>query len=204
MKKLSVLIALALCLTIGGAYATWTFATASITTNNAGLQIAIAGSETTDIGTIAIDKVPSFTVEPKYEVSGDKDAADRYNPVFVVATGSNDLVITFTPDDLAPAEVKEHGILSTIAISITTNKQYGTDNVISVTTSSLIIGADNSGETIKWVKSGDTFTATISAETVKNCFTLTSFSIDTLAKYNEYAPLISGVVIDIKVTTNVG
>lgn len=104
MKKLSVFIALALVLTIGGAYATWSFAVGSVTndTHNFTGTVNMEIVDGNSMGTLAASfaTTPGYTVDPKSE--------DDYTPVLSFAGG--DLTITFTAAKDAEPAVKEGAV----------------------------------------------------------------------------------------------
>ena len=93
MKKLSLLIAMILCVTIGGVYATWTYtqntdvADEAVNVNMNLTDVAYSGS----YGTYKVDTTGlSLTIDPK---TGTTHTTALY------ATGS--IVITFTPNSVA-------------------------------------------------------------------------------------------------------
>lgn len=92
-KKISIFATLALCATIGGVYATWTYAqnaakeaTYIIDTNNKTLETA----EIIEKGTIAV-------TDNSLQLTVDKDA-DSYKAVLSITGALN---VTFTPHDLS-------------------------------------------------------------------------------------------------------
>lgn len=95
MKKLSILIALCLLVTVGGVYATWSYATGTVASAETTPTISLSGLGTaTDKGTIAV------TLDGASIVIDQADAA--YNPKLVTA-GS--VKATFTPAAGASANV---------------------------------------------------------------------------------------------------
>lgn len=184
MKKLSVLIALALVLTIGGAYATWTYATGSVQPLDKEFGISMGAkveNDSTAYGTYAVTSTPNFIVEPK---------DGTYNPQLIVNGASPALVITFTPDQNAPDTIKSSATPTKITISSTIG-QYDGKDVITVKTAEV---------QLVWVKTGDTFTATIDAATFLTYLTLNeTFSLDTPLKYTNYSNVLTAGKINVNV-----
>ena len=123
MKKLSVLIALALCLTIGGAYATWTYVSGDILASapvEMGVGIEAPVVVTTAEGT--------FTIENnlKYIVKSVSDS--DYNTKLYKDTGCGDLVITFTANEHASDNVYNNAVDSSLYIK-TTYAQYNSTDI---------------------------------------------------------------------------
>ncbi len=188
MKKLSVLIALALVLTIGGAYATWTYATGTIanaTGSVSGIQMT-AKVEGGAMGSLVITSTPQYQVDP---------IAGTYNPKLIVKDGSPDFVISFTPDDEASNDIKA-GIPVTITLSASGFGAFDEQTVLTVNTASISVAAD------EWEGTG-TLTYTITAANFANYLTLAEVNIDTPNKYDTYNTAISAGTINIVVSTNV-
>jgi hypothetical protein len=111
MKKLSILIALVLCITIGGVYATWTY-TQSTDVADLNPTVALSLTEATFAGTygtysvdttgltLAIDPAPGSTHTTSLQMSGK-------------------IVVSFTPHVYASTDVKENGVITTYQFSLT-------------------------------------------------------------------------------------
>ena len=171
MKKISLLIALVLCLTISGVYATWVYSQSDDVADITGAK-AITMTEATFTGTYGTYSVDSsnltMVVDPKEGTT---------HTTSLVIEG--DLVIRFTPNTYAPAEVKTNGVASTFAFSLS-NAAWNYDNT-PITT------VDTAKHDITWVPANDgTFTYTISAQNLANYVTLTEFTLDTKADYDAY------------------
>lgn len=171
MRRISLLITLVLCLTIGGVYATWVYSQSDDVADITGAK-AITMTEATFTGTYGTYSVDTskltMQVDPKEGTA---------HTTSLVITG--DLVITFTPNTYAPNEVKNNGVASTFAFSLS-NSAWNYDN-------KAIMKVDTNKHDITWVKGDNgTFTYTISAETLKTYITLTEFSLDTKADYDAY------------------
>ena len=183
MKKLSVLIALALVLTIGGAYATWTYAEGTVgaqNLNNIGITM-----EAADVDTAA--GAYSFGENTlKFSVDGGST-----NTSELLSDGS--LVITFTAPNNSPYYTTP--IATTVTVTVTAGDNYGdgegtplltekTEHTIPVTW-----GAGNNG----------VFTATINASAIADCVTLAAINLPTKADYDNYAELLVDYKINLSV-----
>lgn len=181
MKKLSVLIALILCVTIGGVYATWVYSQSDDVADITGAK-AITMTEATFTGTYGTYHVDTsnltMVVDPKEGTTHTTDLKIEGN-----------LVISFTPNTYAPEEIKNGGVPSTFAFSLSNaDWKYNGENILTV---------DTNKHNITWVPDGDgAFTFTISAAELDNYITLTEFTLDTKAEYDAYdAVLTNGQIV---------
>jgi len=181
MKRLSILIALVLCVTIGGVYATWVYSQSDDVADITGAK-AISMTEATFTGTYGTYHVEtsglSLTVDPK--------EGTTHTTALKI---SGNLVITFTPNTYAPVEVKENGVPSTFAFSLSNaDWKYDGTNLITV---------DTALQNITWTPDGNgAFTYTISAAQLANYITLTEYTLDTKVEYDAYdAALTNGQII---------
>ena len=172
MKKLSLLIALCMLLTIGGVYATWTYtqntdvADEAVNMNLNLTDVAYSGS----YGTYKVDVSGlSLSIDPKVGTT---------HTTALYATGN--IVITFTPNSVAPTEVKENGVATTYAFSLANpNWQYEGQNIVAVN--------HTENHNVTWQDNGDgTFSFTISADEFMEHVALTEFELDTKVKYDAY------------------
>ena len=181
MKRLSILIALVLCITIGGVYATWVYSQSDDVADITGAK-AISMTEATFTGTYGTYHVDtsglSLTVDPK--------EGTTHTTALKI---SGNLVVTFTPNTYAPVEVKEYGVPSTFAFSLSNaDWKYDGTNLITV---------DTALHNITWTPDGNgAFTYTISAAQLANYITLTEYTLDTKVDYDAYdAALTNGQII---------
>lgn len=197
MKKLSVLIALALCLTITGAYATWTFATGNVAdVQVTNLQIGMEVEETGSMGTLSATFTPDYSVEPG---TGNVPTLTNNAP-------GQKLVITFTPDENAEASIKADAIAIKVSIAVTT-AFTGTANEITKTT--VITAKNNNGITINagdWTDNGDgTFSVSIDSDTVMSWIQINDAAALTDVDTAEaYEAAVKAGRLTITVTPNVG
>ena len=125
MKRLGLIIAMALVLTVGGVYATFNYAQNNVDSVNATLTKAIAGTNTeTAKGTITID-ASGFTIRVD-----DKGVLENGEGNGTLVTGYRNqgtVKVTFTPAKGADATVTDEGVTLKLTISFSNNRYNGTD-----------------------------------------------------------------------------
>ena len=125
MKRLGLIIAMALVLTVGGVYATFNYAQDNVDPVNATLTKAIAGTNTeTAKGTIAID-ASGFTIRVD-----DKGVLENGEGTGTLVTGYRNqgtVKVTFTPAKGADATVTDEGVTLKLTISFSNNRYNGKD-----------------------------------------------------------------------------
>ena len=186
MKKLSLLIALCMLLTIGGVYATWTYtqntdvADEAVNMNMNLTDVAYSGS----YGTYKVDTSSlKLAIDPK--------AGTTHTTALYI---EGNIVITFTPNSVAPVEIKENGLDTTYTLSLSNpNWQYNSQNIVTL----------NHAEAhdIEWVKQADgTFTYTISAADLAGHISLAEIVLDTKTAYDAYNAVLGKGAIVISVS----
>ena len=189
MKKLSLLIALCMLLTVGGVYATWTYtqntdvADEAINMNMNLTDVAYSGS----YGTYRVDTSGlTLAIDP---------AQGTAHETALYATGN--IVITFTPNSVAPEDVKENAVPTTYAFSLANpNWQYEGYDIVTL---------NHTGKhDVVWTDNGDgTFSFTISAAVFAQHVTLTPFTLDTKSDYDAYNVILGTGSIVITVSDGV-
>ena len=163
MKKLSIIIVLALCLTITGAYATWTFATDAVdesgaTVSNVGIGMVIEsegsmGTLTASFADYAYRVVPNSNNEPTL-ANGNEDAK---------------FIVTFVAEANAEDSVKTDGVTAFVDLSVSTAFTSGSyANVLTANdTHGITIAAGTwSSRTVDNETGKVTFTYEISSATI--------------------------------------
>ena len=172
MKKISLLIALCMLLTVGGVYATWTYTQATDVADEA-VNMSLNLGAVTYIGTYGTYEVDQstlkLTIDPK---------EDTTHTTALYITG--ELVIKFTPNTYAPEDVKNNGVDSTFAFSLANaDWKYDEENILTL--------SHPGTHDIDWEKQLDgSFTLTLDAVELASHFQLTEFSLDTKADYDAY------------------
>ena len=164
---------MALCVTVGGVYATWTYTrntdvadeTVNMTMNLT--DVAYSGS----YGTykVNVDDL-KLKIDPK---TGTTHTTALY--------AEGEIVITFTPNSVAPEEIKTNGVASTFKFGLS-NAEWKYEGQPIVTL------VHDHAESITWgTPSADgVFSYTIPASKIGDHITLTEFNLDTKAKYDAY------------------
>lgn len=201
MKKLSLLIALCMLLTIGGVYATWSYV-GSTDIIDAFSESKVTISDAVIEGTYGIYKVESNLV-----LTVDQ-ANDAHEAELVFS--SNDgkdvyLTVTFTPSTNAPKAIKDNAVPSELYFGITTPMQYRMDeagNYSAAGTPTDIFKFVNSGNgtldnTFVWTKNADgTFTYTMNADQLKAQISLSqTFVLDIKAEHDAFREALKGNIV---------
>lgn len=199
MKKLSVLLALMLCVTITGVYAAWTYAgTNDIADAFAESKITIADAELTGAnGTYTITSNLVLTVD---------QANDDHEAELVFSSNDGQpihLTVTFTPAANAPQTIKDNAVPSELYFDTTTVMQYKIDaegNYDENGTPTDIITFANPADTIfaenvTWVgpQADGSFTYTLDEAALKAQISLTRvFVLDIKAEHDAFREALTG------------
>lgn len=190
MKKLSVLIALMLCITISGVYATWTYINVTdVADESVNTAMNLTGVVFSDgYGAYEIDRSTlALKIDPK--------TGTTHTTSLQV---SGEIVIKFTPATFAPLEIKENGVDSTFAFSLSNNNWTFDDDTTDEVAAQKILELNHpEAHDIVWTRQNDgTFTYTLSAKSIAEHLTLSEFVLDTKAKYDSFnSALANGSII---------
>ena len=201
MKKLSVLIAIMLCVTIGGVYATWTYAgTNDIADAYAEAKVTIADAELTGAnGTYKVESNLVLTVDQKNE---DHEAelvfaSNNSAPIF--------LKVTFTPAANAPQTIKDNAVPSELYFTTTTDMQYKMDadgNYSETGTGKAIFTFSNPSDgtfspNFTWTPEADgTFTYTLDETALKSMISLSqTFVLDLKSEHDAFREALNGNIL---------
>ena len=179
MKKLSMFLALAMLLTVGGVYAVWTYTNSTdvMDINTTSVIDMTAATAIGTYGTYEFDNQLVMTVDPK-------EGTTHTTALYITGT----LTIKFTPNTYAPAEIKANGVQSFFSHDLTnTAWTYDSREIMTVDDSVHTIGTVGSGEAMTWTKQADgSFAITLTAEQIADEITLTEFVLDTKVKYDAF------------------
>ena len=191
MKKLSMLIALILCVTIGGVYATWSFAaTNDVVDESKEITITMTDAKTEGAyGTYTIDV-------SNVAIVIDQESVTSHKAVLKVDEASK-IVVTFTAADNAPVDVKENGVASTYTLSTSKVFTYNMDAQGNYkadgTPATIFTLNDCTAKNITWVPQGNgVFTFTLDAAAIEAMITLNDFTLDLLSEYQAFKSAING------------
>ncbi len=201
MKKLSLLIALCMLLTIGGVYATWSYV-GSTDIIDAFAESKVTITDAVIEGTNGIYKIDSNLVLTVDQANDDHEAelvfgSNNDQPVY--------LTVTFTPSVNAPQAIKENAVESELYFGVTTPMQYKMDaegNYAADGTPVDIFSFANSGNgildnTFEWTKNDDgTFTYSLNVEQLKEQISLSqTFVLDIKAEHDAFRDALVGNIV---------
>ena len=185
MKKLSLLIALCMLISIGGVYATWTYLdktdVADETVNMAMNLTSVAYSSS--YGTYTVDaSAVKLTIDPKTGTTHT-----------TALTIEGFIKITFKPNQYAPESIKNSAVPSTFKFGLTNSEwKFKDQNILTL--------VHSEAEQITWTKEGDVFTFTLSAADMAEHLRLTEITLDTKAEYDAYSVVLGQGQISITVS----
>ncbi len=205
MKKLSMLIALLLCLTIGGVYATWTY-TATLD------EVDIVDKKYEAKAILADAEVQgaagTFTIESNLVLKIDQNAPGDHSAKLVFESDNAEepmLKISFKPDANAPEEVKENAVQAELYFTLTSEMNCATDQEGHFQTSGeatpifKIADAYASNGTldnlVNWgtADTNGVFSVTYTVDQLDDIITLNKpIILDTKEDYTAFAALLSG------------
>lgn len=201
MKKLSLLIALCMLLTIGGVYATWSYV-GSTDIIDAFAESKVTIADAVIEGTYGIYKIDSNLVLTV-------DQANDNHEAELVFGSNNDqpvyLTVTFTPSVNAPKAIKDNAIESELYFGVTTPMQYKIDADGSYSESGTPVdifkftnpGNGKLDNTFTWTKNDDgTFTYTLNADALKEQISLSqTFVLDIKAEHDAFRSALAGNIV---------
>ncbi len=179
MKKISLLIVLAMIVTIGGVYATWNYAQDGVDGVDVTPTVVLTEKVvSTNSGTIAVDM-------SSLEISIDDANTDYYGELVI----DGQIDIEFTPDTYATAEIKTNGIPMQYELLVTTPWEYNGHQIFTVASGAV---AFNSGN--------PTFTATITAADLLAALQLGEVYLPTVTDYDAFASVLTTGSITVKIS----
>lgn len=201
MKKLSLLIALFMCLTIGGVYATWTYAgTNDIADVFAEAKVTIADVELT--GANGVYKIESNLVLTVDQANEDHEAellfdSNNSDPIY--------LKVTFTPAEYAPQAVKDDAVPTELYFGTTVEMKYNIDangNYSATGTATSIFTFSNPSDgifspNVTWTEQADgSFTYTLDQTALESMISLSqTFVLDTKAEHDAFREALKGNIV---------
>lgn len=202
MKKLSVLIALFLCVTIGGVYATWTYAgTTDITDAHKEIFVTIPDA-------VVEGAYGTYTVDTNLKLVIDDTNKDHIAELVFESTDDNEvyLKVTFTPNEsTATPDIKAKAIPTELYFTTTTSMEYKMDakgNYSAEGTGVKIFTFANPGNgkldnTFEWTKqTNGTFTYELDLDDLKEQITLTQdFLLDLKTEHDAFREAMVGNIV---------
>jgi hypothetical protein len=194
MKKLSLIIALVLCITIGGVYATWTY-TQSTDVADITPTLGISMTEATfagTLGTYAVDtSALTMAVDPK---------PGSTHVTSLQMAGS--ITIKFTPQTYAEVDVKENGVPTTFQFSLSNDNWTFDDGHGAGARKIITIKHPDEKHNVVWSEpdANGVLSCTISAAVLADHFELTEFTLDTKALYDQFSTALSNGQIRVTIS----
>ena len=201
MKKLSLLIALCMLLTIGGVYATWSYV-GSTDIIDAYAESKVTITDAVIEGTYGIYKIESNLVLTVDQANDNHEAELVFD--------SNDgqdvyLKVTFTPSTNAPQAIKTNAIESELYFGVTTPMQYKMDSNGNYSDSGNAVdiftfanpGNGVLDNTFAWTKNADgTFTYELDVDDLKDQIALSqTFVLDIKAEHDAFRSALAGNIV---------
>ncbi len=180
MKKLSLIIALALCITITGVWASWTYIQSDDVADLTGASKMITMTDVVYSGSYGEYKCDYEHLVMKVDP---KEGTDHITSLLV----EGNIVVTFTPTKHAPQEIVDGAVPTTVTFAISDPsiewKYLGTD-ILTISSNNVV--------DLVWAKQADgTLTATITADQIKSIILLAEFDLDTKIEYDAYANVLN-------------
>ena len=177
MRKFSLLIALALLITVSGVYAAWVYSQSNDVADISAPR-SITMTEATfegSYGTYTVDTSGlTMTIDPK-------DGTTHVTALYI--TGS--VRISFVPSAYAPVEVKNGGVPSQWFIAKdSASWTYESQSVITV---------DDTKTNVVWTPSNGGFVCEITADQIKNVVHLAEITLDDKVAYDAYAAVLGAL-----------
>ena len=175
--KLALLAFLSTVITVGGVYATWTFAEGGVANATTTVNVAMTGvNATTEKGTLSVTVMHTGG----YTLSIDDSNNDHLPEIKEEGT----VIVTFTPSAVAPEDVKQNGITVeyTVTPSLSDWKYEGVDIFEGFGVAhELVTTADNCAK-----QADGSFVWTLDADDIHIALTeeMAGTLIDTKAKYD--------------------
>ncbi len=194
MKKIRAIIVALLCLTIGGVYATWTFADdANIDRKGESISITLADKATTSevLGTLSIEKSDDFaiTIDQKREANPAEGITADHTAVIKI-TGT--ITLRFKANANAGTEIRENGVKA-IYYFAASNLEYdddsdaeGAKSIYNIDTATqYTIDTLDSASEVKWSfdDATKTFFYVITNEELVELIKINTFVIDDSTEY---------------------
>ena len=194
-KLLSVFVAFALMITVGGVYATWNYSD--------GAMSELEYTRTHSIFDLTEDSAGSTKGSFSFNTTTFKviiDDIDDGVAHHAVLDFEGEIVLVFTPDEMASNDVKENGIGVKFALSNNESLVWGGESIFNLYTTAVVAGStitigEDSIDVPDLVKQTDgTFTWTLTADFFENLIALrtTPLILDTHDDYNTFENLLAG------------
>ena len=182
-KSLSLLLALALCITIGGVYAAWIYAETPITAVHSHIgSFGLANAQVNNSkGTISIDASNAhLTIDQK-------DSANLDYTAVLTATGT--ITVTFTPSDYFASSGENIALQYNLKTDNSNPIGFSVKTSATDTTKTLFTKFDTSTKSdLNLVKQNDgSYVATVNASDLLSLITINEFVLNNYDKYTYFS-----------------
>lgn len=189
MKKLSLLVALALLITVSGVYATWSYV-GSTDIIDAFAESKVTIADAVIEGTYGVYKIDSNLVLVVDQANDEHEAelvfnSNDSNPVY--------MKITFTPSANAPQSIKANAVPSELYFGVTTPMQYDGVDIFSFSNS----GDGELNNIFTWNEEADgTFTYALNQTQLEEMIQLSqTFVLDVKAEHDAFREALKGNIV---------
>lgn len=201
MKKLSLLLALMVLVTVTGVYATWSYA------GTDDIADAYAESKITITDAVLSGSNGQYIVESNLVLSIDQKNDDHEAELVFAANDGQPiyLKVTFIPATFADQDIKDHAVPSELYFGTTTDMTYKVDgegnyDANGTAVDILTFGNESDNEfspNVTWDPQADgSFTYTMDEATLRQQIQLSrTFVLDTKAEHDEFRKALTGNVI---------
>lgn len=180
MKRLSLLIALMLAVTIGGVYATWNYAQGNVLSREKYLKPSMTDKVVDNAKGVIDVNMESLSIVI------DEDPSNKHHGKMNI---TGEIVITFTPNAGADEDVMANGIPLQVQLAVNGTNLYGESEIFTINTAQVSL---NEGQATKSV--------TISSEMLKTWISLNDIYLPTVDDYSEFKAILNTCSIQLIVS----
>lgn len=191
MKKLSLIVAMAVILTIGGVFATWTYNDAAVdpvTVNNLGVTINTPSTDSKQ-ATLEASGAPTLRIVNNGAATNDPS---QYAAALVI---ENDIVVTIDISTMAPEATRDG-----VALEYVVTVEGDDASLFNVTSTPVTLYKTGSDSDV--LLDGDT--ATIAATDLDDLIQLKPITLDTAAKHTTFSNNLKDVKFTIEISVKSG
>ena len=200
MKKLTILVALILCVTIGGVYATWTYSGAPATTSHKHVSVNLATANSENSKGIITNVYNSIDV-----------LIDDGGSYTAVAKFSGKMGFIFTPAVGADDDIVANGIKFAFTVEQATPLKYDGNNIFNITNATPTVldfgtkidstNATTINSEVDLTSHIGSFYIEITADQVANCVEIAPITLPTFTDYENFEDaLIAGGALGVTVS----
>lgn len=203
MKKLSMLIAMILCVTIGGVYASWTYADAN-TEIKGGSSVNVALSGATQAGAAGVLTISENVTSLEISETSTEDKTAKMVATYENGANQVRLYLTFTPASTANDTIKTEGVETYVYFGTNDNINWKMSDEVEKPlfafehdkNNAIKIGTKDSSETHKWSVPENGFTGYYECEIILDLDKVVAlggtFQLNNINDYTEFETALKG------------